>query len=293
LHFIKAGSQQGSQLGNLADKYHVSSRNSGATKRNFTAQEINYLNEIRELVSEAPLRLNDCPRISMPNRRKPNEMTLEEAITRRRSERWFANSSIPAADLASLLYLANGVRDIAVLDSAQKIYQRNVPNAGSLGSVEIYPIVMNADMIEPGIYHYDSITHDLAIIQLGQFPYLARRIGIVSSRVDYRCGSPYSNQRCRPPPVEVWPSRLPPWSVRRRACVGEHPSSRDDVGAWSVRNCRLRRRRARSRVGNRRDGCGDNARDCDRAKGANGSFHLAMFIALPTCALAWPKSGSG
>lgn len=169
MRFVKVGSQERSLLGNLPDEYHASTRNSGARKRNFTAQEINYRHEIRELVSEAPLHLDHGPRVSLPRRRAPDEMALEQAITSRRSERWFAGSALQAADLASVLYLANGVRGIASTDSDQQIYQRNVPNAGSLGSVELYPIVMNADVIEPGVYHYDSVAHDLATVQLGQF----------------------------------------------------------------------------------------------------------------------------
>src|SRR5262249_7012191 len=41
--------------------------------------------------------------------------------------------------------------------------------SGNLGSVEIYPVIMNVAEVEPGIYHFDSVTHDLARLRGGQF----------------------------------------------------------------------------------------------------------------------------
>ena len=96
-------------------------------------------------------------------------MTLDQAIISRRSGRRFGDSSLPAAELASVLFLGNGVRERSGEGLDERIYQRNVPNSGNLGSVEIYPIILNVAAIEPGIYHYDSVAHDLAQLRAGQF----------------------------------------------------------------------------------------------------------------------------
>ena len=47
--------------------------------------------------------------------------------------------------------------------------QRNYPNSGNLGSVEIFPIIRAVCDAKPGIYHYDTVQHHLSCLQLGDF----------------------------------------------------------------------------------------------------------------------------
>jgi SagB-type dehydrogenase family enzyme len=48
-------------------------------------------------------------------------------------------------------------------------YRRTVTNSGNLGSVEAYPVVLAVDGIPPGIYHFDTVRHDLALMRSGFF----------------------------------------------------------------------------------------------------------------------------
>lgn len=169
MRFSVEMSQDANSTRNLAEEYHASTRTPGAVKRSFTANEINYRYEIRELVAEAPVHRRGCPRVALPGRRIADGITLDQAITSRRSERWFANLSLSATDLASVLFLGNGVRAVEGEKPHERFYQRNVPNSGGLSSVEIYPIVMNTTEIPPGIYHFDSVEQDLAQLRVGQF----------------------------------------------------------------------------------------------------------------------------
>jgi SagB-type dehydrogenase family enzyme len=150
-------------LGRLAEEYHVASRNQSAFKNNHRAHQVHYEPHIQELVRGAPLRLDAAERFVLP-RPSPVSMSLEEAILSRSSGRRFAPRPLAAADLAALLHLANGMRP-----SAQGEPRRNAPSSGNLGSVEIFPIVLDVAGIDPGIYHFDTVAHELAQLTPGSF----------------------------------------------------------------------------------------------------------------------------
>jgi SagB-type dehydrogenase family enzyme len=95
-------------------------------------------------------------------------MPLGEAIARRHSGRVYGTAPIPGRQLATLLTSASGVRKSP--DGLHRpTISRNVTNAGNLGSVDVYPIVQRVDGVSPGIYHFDTVAHDLALITPGQF----------------------------------------------------------------------------------------------------------------------------
>jgi len=154
------------RLGSLAEEYHVASRNQGAFKHMLTAHLVHYSPKIEKLVAESPLHVPDKPRIRLPANREPATLPLDAAITQRVSSHRFGSSSLSAEKLGSLLYLGNSVREVYQQNHAIQ-YQRNVPNSGNLGSVEVYPIVLNVEGVLPGIYHYDSVWHDLALLRQG------------------------------------------------------------------------------------------------------------------------------
>lgn len=156
-------------FGTLADAYHSATRNPGATKGLFKAHEVHYSPFVQQLAAEAPLHLDDHPRVSLPAARAAVPMPVDEAITRRVSGRRFGRDPLPADQLATLLYLGNGVREVVRVGGEVLFYQRNVTNSGNLGSVEIFPIVMNVAGVAPGIYHFDSVHHDLACVRRGEF----------------------------------------------------------------------------------------------------------------------------
>jgi SagB-type dehydrogenase family enzyme len=156
-------------FGTLADAYHSATRNPGATKGLYKAHEVHYSPYVQQLAVEAPLHLDDLPRVALPVARAPVPMPIDEAITHRASGRRYGPDPLPAEHLATLLYLGNGVREVVRIGGEVLFYQRNVTNSGNLGSVEIFPLVMNVAGIAPGIYHFDSVRHDLARIHSGQF----------------------------------------------------------------------------------------------------------------------------
>jgi SagB-type dehydrogenase family enzyme len=156
------------RLGTLAEEYHVASRNPAYFKRIFKAYQGHYEPQVQNLMRDAPLHLTALPRVSLPPVRATVTMSIEEAITSRVSGRNYAANPLRADELGALLYLGNAVRRAETADGASS-QQRNVPSSGNLGSVEIYPVIMNVSGIKPGIYHFDSVRHDLAQLRAGQF----------------------------------------------------------------------------------------------------------------------------
>jgi SagB-type dehydrogenase family enzyme len=88
----------------------------------------------------------------------PLSSTLESVITRRVSERQFANTPLTLEMVATLLRFGAGV-------VAQGLVPRRAaPSAGGLYAVETYPIVMRVEGLEPGVYHYAPLDDDLELV---------------------------------------------------------------------------------------------------------------------------------
>ncbi len=149
--------------GSSREEYHLSSRNPGAFKNNKSAHLVHYDPHVQDMVRHAPLRAKDLSRFPLPDR-LPVDMGLGEAILRRTSGRDFSQVPLRGEQLSTLLYMAN-----AVSPAPGNPHRRNAPNSGNLGSVEVFPIIMNVDGLQPGIYHFDTVAHDLALVQPGNF----------------------------------------------------------------------------------------------------------------------------
>jgi SagB-type dehydrogenase family enzyme len=90
-------------------------------------------------------------------------------LARRRSGRVYATEPLRATDLSTLLCMALGVHWTQDVSAERTTYRRSVTNSGNLGSAEAYPVVLSVDRVPAGIYHFDSVRHDLALIRRGHF----------------------------------------------------------------------------------------------------------------------------
>lgn len=91
-------------------------------------------------------------------------MTLEEAVSKRRSIRNYSDEPLDLKELSQLLYAAQGV--------SGKIYGtplRTSPSAGALYPFEIYVIVNNVKDLDKGIYHFSVLDHGLELLKAGDF----------------------------------------------------------------------------------------------------------------------------
>jgi SagB-type dehydrogenase family enzyme len=98
--------------------------------------------------------LRDRQDISLPKPNLEGEMTLEEAIARRRSIRDFTHQPLRMAQMGQLLWAAEGI-------TGRAPYLRAHPSAGALHPLEVY--LLSAD----GIFHYRPEGHRVSRVRSG------------------------------------------------------------------------------------------------------------------------------
>ncbi len=163
--------------GSIADAYHTESCNSKAAKQNRASYEMNYERSADAPAGNESEKTNkNCQqdaRIKLDVTSTIAEMSVESAITNRRSSKEFSSSALPLAHLAKVLYLANGARipktSTDAVSSSNRAYQFNSPSAGGLASTQLDVFVLNVIDIEPGIYRFDKQTHELVLKKKGNF----------------------------------------------------------------------------------------------------------------------------
>ena len=92
--------------------------------------------------------------ISLPKPNLKGEMSLEEAIARRRSVRDFASSTLSMGQIGQLLWAAEGI-------TGRASYFRAHPSAGALHPLEVYVVTSE------GIFHYLTQGHRLSLVRKG------------------------------------------------------------------------------------------------------------------------------
>ncbi len=101
----------------------------------------------------------DDLRVPLPDPEVRGEMSLEEAIERRRSVREFGRRSLMLDDVSQLLWAAQGV-------TGERNY-RSAPSAGALYPLELYLVAGDVDGLSPGVYRYRPEKHDLVPVASG------------------------------------------------------------------------------------------------------------------------------
>ncbi len=103
----------------------------------------------------------DGTSIALP--RVERQGNLYEALARRRTVRAFdRDQPMRAEDIATLLYYVFGCHGTAELSENVTVQRRTSPSGGSLHPAEVYPLVLNAEGVDPGLYHYNARRHSLS-----------------------------------------------------------------------------------------------------------------------------------
>lgn len=111
--------------------------------------------------------------VKLPSPRFKGEVSVEEAIKKRRSCRSYLPTSLSRAYLSQILWAAQGVTD-------KEGFHRSVPSAGACFPLEVIVVIGEAgvERIPAGIYRYRPSPHDLELIFTGEFrPALSRAAG--------------------------------------------------------------------------------------------------------------------
>jgi SagB-type dehydrogenase family enzyme len=97
--------------------------------------------------------------IKLPLPQLEGKISVEEALTRRRSRRVFKDYSLTMEQVSQLLWSAQGITE-------KRIGFRTAPSAGATYPLDIY-LVVGEDKVEglkAGVYHYSPHHHSLTII---------------------------------------------------------------------------------------------------------------------------------
>ncbi|MFL6073162.1 MAG: SagB/ThcOx family dehydrogenase [Mycobacteriales bacterium] len=89
-------------------------------------------------------------------------VTLQAALDGRRSHRTFGAEALPRSAVGTLLRMAAGpTGHLARLREPHGTVFKTSPSGGGRHPTELYPIVCNVAGIEPAVYHYDGLRHEL------------------------------------------------------------------------------------------------------------------------------------
>ncbi|MCL0073374.1 SagB/ThcOx family dehydrogenase [Dehalococcoidia bacterium] len=102
--------------------------------------------------------------ISLPSPRHTGEMSVEEAIFRRRSIRNFPDEPLSLQEVSQLLWSAGG-KTIDGVTGATRAF----PSAGGLYPFEIYLVAGNVAGLADGIYRFGWRDHSIEMIKEGDF----------------------------------------------------------------------------------------------------------------------------
>jgi len=91
------------------------------------------------------------PRISFKEI-KLQKTRQSDLLSKRRSVRQFLGSAISKKELYYLLFQSSG---LTYLGKSPDQSRRPYPSAGARYPLEIYPLILNCDNIEKGLYHYN------------------------------------------------------------------------------------------------------------------------------------------
>lgn len=97
----------------------------------------------------------------------PND--IWDTLGRRRTGRAFTNRPIGFAELSAILKYTWGISDLRPDPGVGVVALKTSPSGGARHPVEVYPIVLSAEDVPPGIYHYCAGRHCLEPLQNGDF----------------------------------------------------------------------------------------------------------------------------
>jgi SagB-type dehydrogenase family enzyme len=91
-----------------------------------------------------------------------DDISLVNALNRRRSRRKFSREPLTLEELSFLLWVTQGVKRVRRDNSA---ILRTVPSAGSRHPLETYLLIHNVRGLEPGLYRYLALEHQLCFLR--------------------------------------------------------------------------------------------------------------------------------
>lgn len=102
--------------------------------------------------------------IKLPAPKTDGNISVEKALSHRRSIRNYSNDSLTLAEVSQMLWAAWGISDSTTYKG---FYLRTTPSAGALYPFEVYLVAGKVIGLEAGVYKYDAIKNSLTQIIKG------------------------------------------------------------------------------------------------------------------------------
>jgi len=97
--------------------------------------------------------------VTLPNPNYDSDVSIEEALLKRRSIRGYTGESLTLEELSQLLWATQGITDPRGF--------RTAPSAGALYPLEVYVVVGDVNDISVGVYRYKPHEHSLRSVRDG------------------------------------------------------------------------------------------------------------------------------
>ncbi len=98
--------------------------------------------------------------IKLPEPRYKSNISIEEALLKRRSIRSYKDEPLSISEISQILWAAQGITD-------KRVGFRTAPSAGALYPLEIYLVVGKVKDLEPGVYKYRPENHEIILTLKG------------------------------------------------------------------------------------------------------------------------------
>ena len=101
----------------------------------------------------------DVSEIALPKVKLTGKMSVEQALSRRRSVRRYADRALTLREMSQVLWAAQGATNERGF--------RTAPSAGALYPLELYVAVGKVEGLEAGLYRYLPDKHALHLVRMG------------------------------------------------------------------------------------------------------------------------------
>ena len=105
--------------------------------------------------------LSGKEKIKLPFPSYKSNVSVEEALKKRRSIRKYEKSPLTLKELSQILWAVDG--------KTADWGGRTAPSAGATYPLEIFVVVRNVESLKPGLYHYDSKNHSIKLVKARDF----------------------------------------------------------------------------------------------------------------------------
>lgn len=100
----------------------------------------------------------------LPTPQTQGDISVEEALNKRRSQRDYRTDAISAEELSQVLWAAYGITQPMAGYPKMRGGFRTAPSAGATYPLEIYAVVGNVKDVEPGVYKYFPDGHKIVMV---------------------------------------------------------------------------------------------------------------------------------